>query len=78
MIADIAASLIALFCAYGQPIDNWTDFVVSRNYQVGPMRDTMRLTTDHGVVWIYEWESNVIFVTNPDSNHGYCARKPNG
>jgi hypothetical protein len=78
MLEQVAIALIAVLCEYGQPVGNWTDYVVSLNYDLGPIRDTMRLTTDHGVVWIYEWESNVIFVTNPDDQHGYCARKPDG
>lgn len=78
MIETIVLGLIAHFCSIGQPIDNWYQYVADHNYDLGRVVDTMRMTTNHGPVWVYEWQTGVIFVTNPGNEHGQCARKTDG
>ena len=78
MLEQLFAALILHFCSVGQPIDNWYQYTADRDYDLGRVVDTMRMTTDHGPVWVYEFETGVLFVTNPGNEHGQCARKTDG
>lgn len=78
MIEIISLWIIAHFCSIGEPITDWYQYVIEREGKLGAVVDTMRLTTSHGIVWIYEWDSGVVFVTNPNEYHGQCARKTDG
>jgi hypothetical protein len=73
MINLIASFLIWSSCAVGQPIRDWPGFVASRNYVLTETA-SVRIATDAGPVYIWEFDGDVIFVTRPGSIHGQCAR----
>ena len=75
MLENMIAALIVSFCNTGEPIDNWYTFASERDFNLGRVVNTIRFTSDSGVVNVLEWSSGILFVTNPDSDHGHCARQ---
>lgn len=76
MIDTLIALFIATLCTQGTPIDNWYEY--ARDVDLHTLSASVRIAAPgQGVRWIWLFDDNVLFVTNPDSDHGYCARELN-
>jgi hypothetical protein len=76
MIELIISIWIAGLCSIGAPIEDFSGYVVAHDYNLGRV-DTVRLAVNESVTWVYEWP-DVVFVTLPNSEHGFCAREKHG
>ncbi len=73
MIDLFIALIVSWSCSAGAPINNWYEFVGDRDF--GTVTASVRVENHEGVRWIWLFDDDVLFVTNLDSQHGYCARK---
>jgi hypothetical protein len=71
MIELILALLLAA-CSQGTRIPDWTAYV-----HANPTLDitaSIRYADETGVIWLYLFDGNVLFLTGVDTEHGVCAR----
>lgn len=76
MIELFIALILAWSCSAGQPIDDWYAFAQVR--EMDTITASIRVEDSTGVRWIWLFGDDVLFVTNLDSQHGYCARLLDG
>ena len=57
----------------GQPVENWSEY--ARTVDLQTITASVRIAApDETIRWIWLFDDRVLFVTNPDTQHGYCAR----
>lgn len=76
MIDLFIALIISWSCSAGQPINDWYAFAQVR--KMDTITASIRVENSTGVRWIWLFDNDVLFVTRPDSIHGYCARLLDG